>query len=337
MPSISVIITAHNRKEFLAKAIRSVLDQTLDRSLFEITVIKNFADEEVDDLIRKNNIIEIFTAKEKLGEKLILGIMESKGEIICFLEDDDIFFPDKLKKIQEVFNDKSIGYFHNSYLLIDQYGNELKGKLHVCSVRKRITIINRKLKMSDIRRAIRSNGFFNLSCISVRKDILERKLEYLTGLQVAVDNFMFYLSLDSGFDVIIDNAVLTRYRIHNLNSSISESLDPGDFIERKKVFFESDRKGFETIGAVVKNTVVKKYVDCRIIVPVYAAGMLTRNNEVKGISKVTCLRCIIKTLSPELIVLIVLNLISRIFRNFGSRFYFYYERAKIRHALRSKQ
>jgi glycosyltransferase involved in cell wall biosynthesis len=41
-PYISVIITAHNRKEFLKEAIQSALNQTLERSNYEILVIKNF-------------------------------------------------------------------------------------------------------------------------------------------------------------------------------------------------------------------------------------------------------------------------------------------------------
>jgi len=39
-PYISVIITAYNRKEFLLDAFNSALNQTLDRSKYEIIVTK---------------------------------------------------------------------------------------------------------------------------------------------------------------------------------------------------------------------------------------------------------------------------------------------------------
>ena len=44
LPYISVIITAYNRKDFLFNAIKSVVNQTLDKKYYEIIVIKNFED-----------------------------------------------------------------------------------------------------------------------------------------------------------------------------------------------------------------------------------------------------------------------------------------------------
>jgi cellulose synthase/poly-beta-1,6-N-acetylglucosamine synthase-like glycosyltransferase len=38
-PYISVIITAHDRKEFLKEAINSVINQTLDKSFYEFIVV----------------------------------------------------------------------------------------------------------------------------------------------------------------------------------------------------------------------------------------------------------------------------------------------------------
>ncbi len=63
-PFISVIITAYNRREFLKHAVRSVLNQTLDKGLYEIIVVKNFKDPEVDRLIEQSRgkVIELDTA-----------------------------------------------------------------------------------------------------------------------------------------------------------------------------------------------------------------------------------------------------------------------------------
>ncbi|MGC8726379.1 MAG: glycosyltransferase, partial [Thermoplasmata archaeon] len=88
-PYISVIITAHNRKEFLKNSINSVINQTLPRSFYEIIVVKNFIDFEIDDFIQKNGIINIYTDEIEIGKKIVLGIEHCKGEILCFLDDDD--------------------------------------------------------------------------------------------------------------------------------------------------------------------------------------------------------------------------------------------------------
>jgi Glycosyl transferase family 2. len=48
---ISVIVVTYNRKEFIKNAIRSVYNQLLDKRLYEMIVVKNFEDKDVDDYI----------------------------------------------------------------------------------------------------------------------------------------------------------------------------------------------------------------------------------------------------------------------------------------------
>ncbi|MCW1311663.1 MAG: glycosyltransferase family A protein, partial [Candidatus Rehaiarchaeum fermentans] len=127
-PYISVIITAHNREKYLKEAIESVLNQTLNRSLYEIIVVKNFENQEIDELIRKNEIINLKSESNSLiGEDLALGIEKAKGEIICFLEDDDLFYPNKLEYVYNLFNNvKNLGYYKNNYFPINEQGEPTK-------------------------------------------------------------------------------------------------------------------------------------------------------------------------------------------------------------------
>jgi glycosyltransferase involved in cell wall biosynthesis len=50
VPFISVIITAHNRREFLLDAVNSALNQTLPKDEYEIIIVKNFS--EYDDILK---------------------------------------------------------------------------------------------------------------------------------------------------------------------------------------------------------------------------------------------------------------------------------------------
>ncbi|MGC8735111.1 MAG: glycosyltransferase family 2 protein, partial [bacterium] len=123
-PYISVIITAHNRKEFLKDAINSVLNQTLEKSFYEIIVIKNFEDQEIDNLIEENKIISLKVRDDSLiGEDLALGIERAKGEVISFLDDDDLFMPKKLETVYNYFKKyENLVYLHNSEYFIDEKG-----------------------------------------------------------------------------------------------------------------------------------------------------------------------------------------------------------------------
>ena len=103
-PYISVIITAYNRKEFILDAVNSVINQSLERSKYEIIVVKNYLDDTIDKFLHENNIIDLYTDRKPLGAKIANGIEKSKGEVICFLEDDDLFLPEKL---YEIYNSNS--------------------------------------------------------------------------------------------------------------------------------------------------------------------------------------------------------------------------------------
>ncbi|MEM3455352.1 MAG: hypothetical protein QXT72_02190 [Candidatus Micrarchaeia archaeon] len=67
---ISIIITAHDRRDFIRDAIQSALNQTLEKSLYELIVIKNFYDENIDKFVEENNIKNIYTSKLEYGKKL---------------------------------------------------------------------------------------------------------------------------------------------------------------------------------------------------------------------------------------------------------------------------
>ncbi|WP_048816757.1 glycosyltransferase family A protein [Caldisphaera lagunensis] len=100
---ISVIVTAHNRKKYLPYALQSLEKQTLDKDKFEVIVVKNFEDQLSDKIIERNNWKNIVTEENNtLGEKLSLGIDESKGDIITFLE-DDTYKPERLMYIYKSF------------------------------------------------------------------------------------------------------------------------------------------------------------------------------------------------------------------------------------------
>jgi glycosyltransferase involved in cell wall biosynthesis len=107
-PEVSVIIPTHNRKELLTRAIRSVLDQTYQD--FEIIVVDDFgASEDCGKLDPRIRYIRSDTTGYP-GASRNKGIDISKGTYIAFLDDDDIWTPDKLKKqISLMKKDESLG------------------------------------------------------------------------------------------------------------------------------------------------------------------------------------------------------------------------------------
>ena len=95
-PLVSVIIPTHNRNKLLKRAIQSVLDQTFKD--YEIIVVDDtWATTEISDDYPNVHFLHI-TETPYPGVSRNAGIKISNGKYIAFLDDDDIWYPEKLLK-----------------------------------------------------------------------------------------------------------------------------------------------------------------------------------------------------------------------------------------------
>ena len=213
---ISVIIAAYNRKNFLYDAVKSAIDQTIDKKLYEIIIIKNFEDRKIDRLIKNSNIsIKQILLKSKLiyypnGLLISKAFKKADGEIIVFLDDDDIFEKNKLQQVLKVFeNNKNIICYNNKKNNIDENGKKIKNE-------DEKNIEPFILSLYNINHKLIKKFNLNVSSISIRSNIID--LSYLRQvISPGMDNFLLYLSLING-EIYIDNKKLTKYRVHNLNA-----------------------------------------------------------------------------------------------------------------------
>lgn len=112
---VSVVIATYRRDESLRAALKSILNQTY--KAVEVIVVDDNADEmwnrKVENIIKE--IGEIFSIvyiqnKNNKGsaETRNIGIKEAKGEYITFLDDDDIYLPNKIKnQVEHMLETKS--------------------------------------------------------------------------------------------------------------------------------------------------------------------------------------------------------------------------------------
>ena len=120
---ISVIITAHHRRNYLLKSVKSVIDQNFSRDDVEIIVVKNFHDRDIDFFLNENNVKSIYTENESPGSKIAVGIQNCNGELLTFLDDDDEYAPERLKVASAEFEtNPGLIYYHNSMSFVDDSG-----------------------------------------------------------------------------------------------------------------------------------------------------------------------------------------------------------------------
>lgn len=122
-PKFSVVIPTYNHAEFLSTALRSVLDQTLTD--FEVVVVNNHSTDNTLDVInnfedQRVRVIN-FSNNGVIGASRNVGIRESTGSYVAFLDSDDTWHQGKLHSVAEaIASDPDIGLIcHNQNLVRD--------------------------------------------------------------------------------------------------------------------------------------------------------------------------------------------------------------------------
>lgn len=256
-PYFTVIITAFNRKLFLLDAVKSALNQTLDRKLFEIIVVKNFLDHEIDNYLISNDVRIINSPSFSVGEYLTIGGENSIGTVLCFLDDDDIFTPNKLEYLYKLYKQNvNLGYLHNSFETIDVHGDSIVRKLDK-KMKKRTIRLTEPINQKEIRMLLKKRANANMSSISIKKDILIRWKTSLKKIRTNQDTFLLYLAAISKFDIISDKTILSKYRIHESTSHFFGDID--DYIEKSIKFETAILDSYRVINSITKNTSIHNF------------------------------------------------------------------------------
>lgn len=280
-PFISVIVTAYNRKEYLREALQSVADQDLPKEEFETFVVMNFEDREIEEMCHRLNAEIIHTVERNVALFRYEAIDRARGQVLVFLDDDDRWESRKLSHVFELFSsDRNLGFYRNSIRFINHDGVEIDNPYRYRPIQYREKgsrlYIPGKVLEGYSEHIINRRYDFNCSSISIRKDILALNRESARGIQSSFDSFMFYCTVMSGYSFLVDNSVLTYYRINGNSISFTPTLD---FSARQIVTYgtmqamavrhgkmvllrliERQIAFFELINAIHKSDVKKKEV-----------------------------------------------------------------------------
>ena len=216
---ISVVIAAYNRKKFLLAAVNSVLNQTLNDEYYEIIVIKNFKDDEINKKLGQSRVINILDERSVPPLELIqLGISASHNDIIAFLDDDDQFEKEKLETVFNAFNQVGgLVYYHCGFKQVDEMGNLIdNSKFDLGKLPNHPLIVDPPSYSDEI---IYYDAGFNMSSICILKNAIEQ--DRFKRLKVNPDLFMLFSAMKHGGRLMIDDKVLTIRYVHQSNFSLN--------------------------------------------------------------------------------------------------------------------
>ncbi|HEV7179098.1 MAG TPA: glycosyltransferase [Candidatus Baltobacteraceae bacterium] len=122
-PAFSVVIPAYNCAPYVAQAVQSALDQTIDPSDREIIVIDDGSTDATADVVERFGQAVRFISQPNGGvaKARNSGIAQARGRYIAFLDADDYWFPPRLDLATALFV-REPHCFVNSEVYIERGG-----------------------------------------------------------------------------------------------------------------------------------------------------------------------------------------------------------------------
>ncbi|MCW7493176.1 glycosyltransferase [Leptospira sp. 2 VSF19] len=171
VPFVSVVIPTYNRAFEIKKAIQSVIAQ--DYNNWELVIVDNNSTDQTDSVIKEFDEKRIRILKinnnGSIGKSRNLGIKNSKGDWIAFLDSDDWWYPTKLSDSLKEISDATDIIYHDLDIVESRDSDK-----------KAPSVIKGKVLNSPILRNLLVGGnVIANSSVMVRKSILE-KIGYIS-------------------------------------------------------------------------------------------------------------------------------------------------------------
>ena len=230
-PLVSIIMNCHNGEKFLEQSLSSILKQSYKN--WELIFWDNKSNDgsKKKFLKIKDKRFNYFFSKKynKLYKARNLAIKKSRGEYICFLDTDDIWKSNKLKKQVNFLNkNKKSALVYTDYLIMKN--SKIVGKISK----------SKSLYSGEITQNLLDNYNIGILTIMIRKKILE-KIKFNSKLDI-IGDFDLMLKISRKYLIGSIQEALAVYRIHENNYSKKKMnvyiKEIGEWIEinKKKKF-----------------------------------------------------------------------------------------------------
>jgi len=225
-PLVSILINNYNYGRFLQGAIDSALNQTYFPT--EVIVVDDGSTDNSREIIASygNKIIPVLKENGGQASAFNAGFAASRGDIICFLDSDDIFLPEKVAEVIDAFGDRQdLGLCCHPVKWVD-----INGQPSITKRSKEGSSITNNIHDEpkieyDLRPYIKSGNVRNklpifppTTGLSFRRSLLQQILPMPEAKNIGLnDAYLDFIALGLS-KIIILNKELAFYRIHGSNA-----------------------------------------------------------------------------------------------------------------------
>lgn len=203
-PLVSVVITCYNYDKYIALAIESALSQTYPN--LEIVIVNDGSTDNSDQVISEylNNDKIAYIKQENMGQAHAknVGVLNSAGSYIAFLDADDIWCADKLEKQMLKFNDRNVGVVYCRAKYVDENNISFKYEM---------TDKYLQPQRGEVTKWLLYNNFIQFSSSVVKKECFDTMGLFDESLKMGIDwDLWLRISTSYQFDYVEDRLFIYR-------------------------------------------------------------------------------------------------------------------------------
>ncbi|MFK5974999.1 MAG: glycosyltransferase family 2 protein [Sulfurovum sp.] len=218
MELVSIVVPLYNAEKYIGETISSVIAQTYKN--WELIIVDDCSTdnsiEVIEEFTKIDDRIKLIKSTANFGgpaKPRNIGVENSKGKYIAFLDADDVWIEDKLKSQLKVMQEGGYNFSSTSASLIDNNSKDISSRYRLLSFFKKRTP---KTTLCDFIK----HRFIATSSVLVEKSLIIPFSEDKNLVSVE-DMYVWLRLLDNSMVkyIYMDNFSL-KYRI--LSSSISQ-------------------------------------------------------------------------------------------------------------------
>lgn len=216
---ISIVIPMYNAQNYIVKLLECLRNQTYKN--LEIVIINDGSTDNslqlVNECIKKDNRIKVISIPNGgVSNARNLGIENTTGEYITFLDADDYIEYDMYEKIMQKINDENVDIIRSNFVKEDTNGN-------LMSTGEILDLSNKVLDNSLIKEKLLPYIFDNLiptytPLIFAKSELIKNKLKFRTDIHM-MEDLIFCLELFFSVSKIYFYDFKCYHYVYNMSSS----------------------------------------------------------------------------------------------------------------------
>ena len=210
LPRITVITPSYNQGDFIDQTIQSVLGQGYPD--LEYIVMDGGSTDQTVEILRKYGQQFFWVSKKDRGQSDAInqGLRKASGEIVCFLNSDDVYEPGALLKVGQFFADHpDAAWLTGKCRVIDPQGHE---------TRKLITAYKNFWLFFKSYSVLLVIDYISQPATFWRKEVIQKVGYFDENLHFSMD-YDYSLRVGKCYKLHFVNNYLASFRVHPASKS----------------------------------------------------------------------------------------------------------------------